>query len=126
MKIINGFLVGVTVLVIVCCTITNCVYKKNLSGRYRGFFARQPKISTGWEYSIVFAVFILELIIAILAFETARQFGNNIAFNTSNPAWTFGQIVPFVMIILPLMAGLKTMFGGEAITTAQGALDISN
>jgi hypothetical protein len=127
MKIINSFMVGLTVIFVLVSAITNCVYKKNRSGRYLGFFARQPKVSTKWEWFLVSLVFVFELMIAILAFKTGQQFGQNVDPTTSTSnMWTFGQIVPLVMVILPVIACLKAIFAGEAINTAQAAISNIN
>ena len=118
MKVLNGFVVGVVVLVVVASAITNCVYKKNRSGRFRGVLASQPEISTKWEWFIVVSVVLFETLIAALVTVTVRRF-NDFDTQPTQVGWTFGRLVPFAMLVLPLVYFVKTIFAGEATKAAQ-------
>jgi len=118
MKGLNGFVVGVVILVVIASAITNCAYKKNRSGRFRGVLASQPEISTKWEWFIVVSVVLFETLIAALVTVTVRRF-NAFDAQPTQVGWTFGRLVPFAMLVIPVVYLIKTIFAGEATKAAQ-------
>jgi hypothetical protein len=111
--IINSLVIGICVcVIIVSCILHHCVSRKRQENEeslcQRGFTTRRE-----WCFAVV--VFVLEVFLAVLVNKTVMEYSHSVPMGVQGVEedWTFAQIIPFMMLIGPIMELLRAIFDPE-------------
>ena len=110
MKIINSVVVGVSISVI----LTSMSYNWFINARYyNGLnnYSERPPLSKWYTWTIVFIVFAGECVLAASVEKTIMEYGQFVSDQSraASQAWQFGQIIPFMMLLQPLLEGVRAL-----------------
>lgn len=118
--IINSLVIGVCVgIIILSCILHHCVSRKrqgNGGGLCKlGFTTRRE-----WCFAAI--VFILELGLAVLVNKTVIEYSRIVPtwIRGAEEEWSFAQIIPFMMLIGPIMELLRAILGSERFKSRTG------
>jgi hypothetical protein len=110
MKIVNGVVVGVSVIVILLSMFVNWhINKKYHHGS--NDYTRRPSINKFGVALMVLGVFAAETVLAISVEKTITEYSQFVSADTraASQAWQFGQIIPFMMLLQPVMEALRAV-----------------
>jgi hypothetical protein len=117
LKIFNLTITITCAVLVIISVITNCC---QVSHRRRGtdWFYNvhgQPRLTTVWEWGLVVFVFIVEALVFVLVQETVDQYRNLLPMGAQadEEIWSFGQIVPFMMLIYPILVTFRSLFAED-------------
>ena len=110
MKIINSVVVGLSISVILLSMSANWFINVRY---YDGLnnYSERPRLSKWYTWTVVFLVFAGECVLAASVEKTIMEYGQFVSNDTraAYQAWQFGQIIPFMMLLQPLLEGLRAL-----------------
>jgi hypothetical protein len=117
MKTLNLVTISVSVGIIVTSGFSNLFYKKYHPGGAHSFFASRPKLDSIWEKFVVAAVVLVEVLLFVLVWETADHYRSIVDEKDQRKegSWSFGQIIPFTLLIYPILMALRALMEGDII-----------
>ena len=117
MRVLNVVLVSLSVAIIVISGFSNLFYRKYRPGGVHSFFATRPNLDSYWEKSVIAVVVLVEVLLFVLAWETTAHYRSIVpqAQQTAEGAWGFGQLIPFTMLLYPILLGLRAWLEGDVI-----------
>jgi hypothetical protein len=110
MKIINSVVVGASISVILLSMsynwFINAKYYNGLNN-----YSERPPLSKWYTWTIVFIVFAGECVLAASVEKTIMEYGQFVSGDSraASQAWQFGQIIPFMMLLQPLLEGVRAL-----------------
>jgi len=111
--IINSLVIGICVGVI----ILSCILHHCISRRHQGHDGHlgQQGFTTRREWCFAAVVFVLELLLAVLVNKTVMAYSSSVTGDVRGMEedWSFAQIIPFMMLIGPIMEMLRAIFDRE-------------
>jgi hypothetical protein len=111
--IINSVVIGICVgVIIVSCILHHCVSRSRQ--RNEGGLSQQG-FTTRREWCFAAVVFVLEILLAVLVNKTVMEYSHNVSMGVrgAEEYWSFAQIIPFMMLIGPIMELLRAIFDSE-------------
>jgi hypothetical protein len=117
MRVLNVTFVSLSVGIIVISGLSNLFYKKYRPGGVHSFFATRPKLDSFWEIFVIVIVVVVEVLLFVLAWETTAHYRRIVpqAQQAAEGAWGFGQLIPFMMLLYPILLGLRAWIEGDVI-----------
>jgi hypothetical protein len=124
MHALNIVSVSITVGVIVVSAASNLFYRKYRPTGYMNWFASRPAINSIWERCVVFFVLLIEVLLFIMVWETASHYRDVVpeAQQQAEGVWSFGQIIPFMMLLFPILLGFRAAIEGDVIRHVEDQL----
>ena len=110
MKIINSVVVGLSISVILLSMHINWFINARYHNGSNDYSNRRP-LSKWYTHTMVFVVFAGECVLAASVEKTIMEYGQFVSNESraAYQAWQFGQIVPFMMLLQPLMEGVRAL-----------------
>ena len=110
MKIINSVVVSVSIAVILLSMFVNWF----INARYyngSNDYSKRPPLSKWYIGTIVIVIFAGESVLAASVEKTIMEYGQFVSDESraTSKAWQFGQIIPFMMLIQPLLESLRAL-----------------
>lgn len=126
MKVLNVLLVSFSVAIMVISGLSNLFYKKYRPGGIHSFFATRPRLDSFWEKFVVAVVVLVEVLLFVLAWEAASHYRNIVpqAQKKAEGAWNFGQLIPFMMLLYPILLGLRALIEGDVIAHVEEQMPV--
>jgi len=115
LKIVDGIIVGVSVLIIILSVLmSRWINKRYYSrpGRQNDESERPPSVATVWfEVLLIFVILAVETCLGVLIQYTITEYSKFVNPNDLEVVgeWDFGQIVPLVMLIAPVMELIRAL-----------------
>jgi len=115
LKIVDGIIVGVSVLIIILSVLmSRWINKRYYSrpGRQNDESERPPSVATVWfEVLLIFIILAVETCLGVLIQYTITEYSKFVNPNDLEVVgeWDFGQIVPLVMLIAPVMELIRAL-----------------
>jgi hypothetical protein len=121
METTNLVAVSVAVGIIVACLVFNCF--KQYRRRALPFLSVMSGLGSKLDYTILGVILIVEVLLFVLVWEAAARYRNLFPSNAQNMegSWTFGQIVPFTMLVYPILQCIRARIEGDIIAQVQQA-----
>jgi hypothetical protein len=110
MKIINSVVIGVSVAVIFFSMSFNWYINDKY---YNGSndYSKRPPLKNWYVWIMWFVVFASETVLAASVEKTLMEYSQFVSENSraASQAWQFGQIIPFMMLIQPIMEAIRAL-----------------
>jgi len=110
MKIVNAIIIGATVSIILFSMVINWHINKKYYHGSNDYSGRHP-LNHWLGAFMVFVVFAAETVLAVLVHKTLTEYSSFVSADSKAAldAWQFGQIIPFMMLLEPIMEGLRAI-----------------
>jgi hypothetical protein len=121
MRVFNAILVSLSIAIIVISGLSNLLYRKYRPSGVHSFFATRPKLDSCREIFVVTVVVVVEMLLFSLVWETAAHYRRIVpqAQQMAEGAWGFGQLIPFIMLLYPILLGLRAWMKRDVIANVE-------
>jgi len=118
METTNLVAVSIAAGIIVICIASNCFKRTR-----RFVVPVLSKLGSKWGYAIVGVILIIEGLLFSLLWDAARSYRNLYSSEAQDQegSWSFGQIIPFTMLIYPVLQLIRARIEGDIITQVRQA-----
>jgi len=110
LKIINAVVLSVSIAIVLCSVGFNRYFSRQYYGGSHNYEHR-PRLSRAVTWIMTLFVFMATTALAISVEKTLLEYGSFVSDSTraAASAWQFGQIIPFMMLLQPIMETIRAL-----------------